>query len=258
MSTVDVLAFGPHPDDVELFCGGLLIRMADLGYRTAVVDLTRGEMASRGTVEERRREAEDAAHILGLALRENLGLPDAWLQPWTGHDGERSQSHVARVAETIRRLRPELVVAPWEEDRHPDHEVASALVTRALFLAGLQKFETSPSHPAFSVPHVMHYPMRQLHKPSIIVDISAAADRKLAAIRAHASQVGPRPGEPHTLVASPLSLTSLEARDAFYGAQIGVAHGEPFIVREALGLADPLDHFRRNAFARPLFRPELS
>lgn len=258
---LDVLAFGPHPDDVELFCGGLLARMADRGYRTGVVDLTRGEKSSRGTPETRAAETDAASRVLGLAHRENLGLPDAWLDPWAGfeaadEDERARRAAVARVVEVLRRLRPEIVVAPWERERHPDHEAASALVTRALFFAGVRKFETAPPRPAFSPRQVLYYPMRHLAEPSFVVDVSAVYDRKTAAVQCYASQVRPRADAPETLVGSPLSLSSLEARDRFYGARIGVSHGEPYIVRETLGLADPVDHFRRNAFARPLFFPE--
>jgi bacillithiol biosynthesis deacetylase BshB1 len=257
---LDVLAFGPHPDDVELFCGGLLARMVERGYRTGIVDLTRGEKSSRGTPETRAQETEAASRALGLSLRENLGLPDGWLSPWAGFEApeaERAQaSAVARVVEVLRRLRPELVVVPWEEERHPDHEAASALVTRALFFAGVRRFEAEPPGAPFTPRQVLYYPLRHLAEPSFVVDVSSVYERKLAAVHCYASQVLPRPDAPPTLVGSPLSLSSLQARDAFYGAQVGVAYGEPYVLRETLGLADPLDHFRRNSFARPLFFPQ--
>ncbi|NMO20902.1 bacillithiol biosynthesis deacetylase BshB1 [Pyxidicoccus fallax] len=257
---IDVLAFGPHPDDVELFCGGLLARMAALGYRTGIVDLTRGEKSSRGTPETRAQETEAASRALGLSLRENLDLPDGWLNPWAGFEAPEAEraraSAVSRVVEVLRRLRPELVVVPWEEERHPDHEAASTLVTRALFFAGVRKFEAEPQGPPFTPRQVLYYPLRHLAEPSFVVDVSSVYERKLAAVHCYASQVQPRPDAPPTLVGSPLSLTSLQARDAFYGAQVGVPHGEPYVIRETLGLTDPLDHFRRNSFARPLFFPQ--
>ncbi len=257
---LDVLAFGPHPDDVELFCGGLMARMAGLGYRTGIVDLTRGEKSSRGTPETRAAETAAASRELGLAHRENLGLPDGWIHPWAGFDApepDRARlAPVARVVEVLRRLRPEFVIAPWEHERHPDHEAASALVTRALFFATVRRFETDPLTAPFTPRQVLYYPMRHLAEPSLVVDITEAFERKRAAIGCYASQVEPRPDAPPTLVGSPLSRSSLEARDAFYGARIGVAYGEPYVLRETLGLADPVDHFRRNSFARPLFFPE--
>jgi bacillithiol biosynthesis deacetylase BshB1 len=246
MSALDLLAFGPHPDDVELFCGGLLADAARRGHRAGVVDLTRGEMASRGTPETRAAETEAASRELGLAHRENLGLPDAGVRV--------DDASVALVVEALRRLRPEIVVAPYWSERHPDHEAASALVTRALFLAGLRKFgEGEPHAPR----QVLYYPMRHLAEPSFVVDTTGVHARKMAAVRCYGSQVLAQAGAPATLVGSALSLSSLEARDAFYGAQIGVAFGEPYVVRETLGLADPLDHFRRNHFGgKPLYFPE--
>lgn len=256
---LDVLAFGPHPDDVELFCGGLLAGMAARGYRTGIVDLTRGEKSSRGTPETRAAETDAASRVLGLALRENLGLPDGWLSPWAGFEAPEAErprtSAVARVVEVLRRLRPELVLVPWEEERHPDHEAASALVTRALFFATVRRFEAEPPGAPFTPRQVLYYPLRHLAAPGFVADVSSVYERKVAAVRCYASQVEPRPDAPQTLVGSPLSLSSLEARDRFYGAQIGVMHGEPYVVRETLGLADPLEHFRRNSFARPLFFP---
>jgi N-acetylglucosamine malate deacetylase 1 len=253
---LELLAFGPHPDDVELFCGGLLAKLAGAGHRTGIVDLTRGEKSSRGTPGTRTQETEAASRALGLALRENLALPDGWVHPWAGFEApeREAEAPVARVVEVLRRLRPELVLVPWEEERHPDHAATSALVTRALFFAGVRHF--APGLPPFAPRQVLYYPMRHLAEPSVVVDVTEAYPRKLSAVHCYASQVQPSPGAPPTLVGSALSLSSLEARDRFYGAQVGVAHGEPYVLREVLGLADPLDHFRRNAFARPLFFPQ--
>ncbi|MFY2563258.1 bacillithiol biosynthesis deacetylase BshB1 [Corallococcus terminator] len=256
---LEALAFGPHPDDVELFCGGLMAKLASLGHRTGIIDLSRGEKSSRGTLETRAAETEAASRVLGLSVRENLGLPDGWLNPWAGFEASESErireSSVARIVEVLRRLRPELVLVPWEEERHPDHEAASALVTRALFFAGVRKFETEPPGAPFTPRQVLYYPLRHLAEPSFVVDVSAVYASKTAAVRCYASQVEPRPDAPATLVGSPLSLSSLEARDRFYGAQVGVAHGEPYVVRETLGLVDPVEHFRRNSFEKPLFFP---
>ncbi|MEW5852105.1 MAG: bacillithiol biosynthesis deacetylase BshB1 [Myxococcota bacterium] len=254
-----VLAFGPHPDDVELFCGGLMIRMAELGYRTGVVDLTRGEKSSRGTPETRAAETDAATRVMGLAVRENLGLPDGWVDPMAGahltEEEREKHAPVSRVVEVLRRLRPELVVIPWERERHPDHEASSAVLTRALYFSSVRKFAALPGSEPFTPRQVLLYPMRHLGEPTFVVDVSSVHARKMEAIRCYASQVQPRADAPVTLVGSQLSLSSLEARDQFYGAQIGVSHGEPYIIREVPGLADPVDHFRRNSFARPLFFP---
>lgn len=245
---LEALAFAPHPDDAELFCGGLLLRLGDLGYRTGVVDLTRGEAASRGTVAVRAEETARASQVLGLQVRDNLGLPDTGLRA-----GDEAQ--VRALVACLRQHRPELVIAPWERERHPDHEACSALVTRAVFLAGLRNHAPELG-PAVTPRQVLYYPQRQLATPSFVVDVSDQADRKRQAILCHASQVLPDPGAAPTLVGSNLAIPSLEARDRFYGAHIGVAFGEPYVVRPLLGLHDPIDHFRRNSWAIPHFLPE--
>jgi N-acetylglucosamine malate deacetylase 1 len=253
---IDLLAFGPHPDDVELFCGGLLACAAARGQRTGIIDITRGERSTRGDPDTRAREAAAAAQTLGVSLRECLALPDGWLSPGAGFDladDERSRAApVSRVVEVLRRLRPELVLVPWERERHPDHEAASALLTRALFFAGVVRFETEPSHAPFTPRQVLYYPMRYQAAATFVVDVSAVYELKSAAIARYESQVAHRQDAPFTLVGSPLSLSSLEARDRYYGAHIGVSHGEPYITRETMGLKDPLAHFRENPFARPL------
>jgi N-acetylglucosamine malate deacetylase 1 len=259
---LDVLAFGAHPDDVELCCGGLLAGAAARGQRTGIVDLTRGELGSRGTPEIRAREAAQAADILGVSVRENLGLPDGFVNPHAGHDeddpGTRAaRSQVARAVAVLRRLRPAIVVIPWTHERHPDHEAASALLTRAVFFAGVRKFPTGDqSERPFTPLQVLQYPMRYELEPSFIADISAVADRKAAAIAAYASQFGDPaagPGVPGPLIASALHLPAREARDRYFGAMIGVTAGEPYLVRGAMGLADPVAHFRDNAFPGALY-----
>jgi N-acetylglucosamine malate deacetylase 1 len=243
---LELLAFAPHPDDAELFCGGLIAKLADAGHRTGIIDLTLGEKSSRGTPATRAAETEAATKALGLTLRENLGMPDAGLDP----DGS-----IARLIEVLRRLRPELVLVPWERERHPDHEAASALITRALLFASVQKVEYGPP---FTPRQVLYYPMRHLADPTVVIDVTASHEKKMAAVRCYQSQVEPSPEAAPTLVGSPLSLSSLVARDQLYGAQIGVGFGEPYISRETPGLSDPLDHYRRNTFARPLFFPSRS
>jgi bacillithiol biosynthesis deacetylase BshB1 len=239
---LDVLAFGAHPDDVEIFCGGILIRLADLGHRTGVIDLTRGERASRGTPEERDREAEAAARVMGLAHRENLRLPDTEIDP-------ASREQVARVVEAIRRLRPAILLVPWIEERHPDHVAAARLVERAAFFAGVRKVETDPPSERFVPDQVLHYAMRHRMRPSFIVDTSAAAERKAEAIACHASQVGRRTGEAATLLGSSLALAAIEARDRYHGSMIGTTHGEPLRSAKVPGLVDPVKHFRDNPFS---------
>lgn len=233
---MDVLAIGPHPDDVELFIGGTTRHLVQLGYDVAILDLTRGEAATRGTPELRANEAAAAAKVLGVT-RHQLGLPDGGVHA-------DDPDHVAALVAFIRTHRPEVVFAPWTEERHPDHEAAGKLALRAQFLASAGGYR-----PDLGARHVMrelvHYPMRVLATPSFVVDVAHVVAIKRQAIACHASQVAAIVGAPATLVAS--SIGTLETRDAFYGAQIGSLAGEPFIARSTLAIADPLAHFR----ARP-------
>lgn len=254
---LEVLAFGPHPDDVELCCGGLLLNMADRGYRTGVVDLTRGELGSNGTPELRAKEAAAAAAVLGLAHRENLGLPDGWIHPWSAYDSapdERTaRSHLARVVEALRRLRPEVVLVPWHEARHPDHRATSALLTKALFFAGVQKFATAPATGRFRPRQVLFYQMRYRFRPSFVVDISDVIARKQEAIRCYASQFQRTSESAATLINSSMAVQAVEAKDRYYGAMIGASHGEPYLCHNTLGMRDPLDFFRTNAYTQAHF-----
>jgi len=248
---IDLLAFAPHPDDVELFCGGVLIRSAQLGHATAVVDLTRGELASHGTPEERALEAEAASRVLGLSVRENLGLPDGFIAPWSGcadPAGCGGASQLARVVEVLRRRRPEIVLLPWVEERHPDHVAAGVLLTRAVFFAGLHKFKTEPASDAFVPRALLYYEMRQRMRPSFIVDTSAAWERKAQAIACHASQMTRRPGEAPTLISSSRALGAIEARDRYHGSMIGAEFGEALRSAATLGVVDAVAHFRANPF----------
>lgn len=241
---VDVLAFGPHPDDVELFCGGALIRLAELGHSTAVADLTRGEKASHGTPEERARETEAASAELGIAFRDQLGLPDTEIAP--------TPPQIARVVEVLRRRRPEIVLAPWLEDRHPDHAAAGALIARAVMFAGVRNFAPEAG-PRFAPRHLLFYALRHRMTPSFIVDTSAAAVRKARAIACYASQLarrgdaGPGDADP-TLISAPGATAAIEARDRYYGSMIGTSHGEPLRSPATLGIVDPVRLFRDNPF----------
>lgn len=237
---VDVLAFGAHPDDVELFCGGTVLRLGALGYTTAVADLTRGEKASHGTPHDRARETEAASAELGLAWRDNLGLPDTQLAVTT--------DQLIAVVAILRRRRPELVLAPWVEDRHPDHVVASQLVTRATMLAGVRQFAPETGE-RFVPRQLLYYAMRHRMAPSFVVDTSTVADRKASAIRCYASQVARRAGEDPTLVSAPGAIAAIEARDRYFGSMIGTSHGEPLRTAQVIGVVDPVRLFRDNPFA---------
>ncbi|MGD0783042.1 MAG: bacillithiol biosynthesis deacetylase BshB1, partial [Candidatus Aminicenantales bacterium] len=225
---LDALAFGAHADDVELGCGGTLIKLAAAGHRTGVVALTRGEMASRGSASVRAREFEDSAALLGLAAHEMLDIPDARV--------DVSRENTLKLVERIRAYRPRIVFAPYWIDRHPDHEKTSQLVREAFFLAALKKIETG--QPPVRPHKLIFYPTRFDFTPSFIVDVSAHHERKMRAIRAYRSQFGAADGEapdgPETLISRPAFLDRIEGRARQFGAQIGVLHGEPFLVREAI------------------------
>lgn len=238
---MSVLAFGPHPDDVEIFCGGTLIRMADFGHETGVVDLTRGELASRGTPELRAKEAEASGAVLGLKYRENLGLPDGFVSA-------DSREQLNKVVEVLRRRKPELVLVPWIEDRHPDHAAAGALITKAVFFAGLLRFETDPPSERFVPRQVLYYQLRHRFVPSFVADTSAAFERKKQAIACYESQVSSAPNAPPTLIGSPRALEAIEARDRWFGSMIGTSHGEPLKTPNVPGLNDVVAHFRANPF----------
>ncbi|MBX3158136.1 MAG: bacillithiol biosynthesis deacetylase BshB1 [Deltaproteobacteria bacterium] len=236
---VDALAIGAHPDDVELFCGGIVARLGQLGYAVGVADLTRGERASHGTPEERARETAAASEVLGLAFRDNVGLPDTELAVTT--------EQVTAVVALLRARRPELVLAPWPDDRHPDHVAAGRLVERALFFASVRKF--APETGGRFVPRqVLYYALRARITPSFVVDTSAAAEQKLRAIACYASQVQRPPGGDATLISAPGAIAAIEARDRYYGSMIGASHGEAVRSPTTPGLVDPLRHARDNPF----------
>lgn len=239
---IDVLAFSPHPDDVEIFCGGVVITLTSLGYRVGVVDLTRGELASQGSVAERAREAGAAAQVMGLTLRDNLALPDGFIR-----DAPDSP-HLPLVVAALRKHRPELLLIPWLEERHPDHVAAAGLLTRASFFAGLSKFATPGGAAPFSPRQVLHYEMRYRMSASFIVDTSAAWERKVRAIECHESQIRRRDGGAATLISSPMAIDAIEARDRQRGSEIGVRYGEALRSPQTLGLADPIAYLRANPF----------
>lgn len=213
----DVLAFGPHPDDVEIGCGGTLLRMKQAGMKVAVVDCTRGEMGSRGTAADRDAEAEAAAKALGLDARANLGLKDTGIR-----DDDASTE---RVVAAMRAVRPKVVFAPHERDVHPDHTNAAKLIGRAHFLAGLRNYhpELGPAHRAQTL---LQYPGNQLVEPAVVVDITAVADQKLDAVRCYASQIAP--AEKGHLVQGLDLLDRTIVRQRAMGAMIAAVAGEGF------------------------------
>lgn len=257
----DFVGFAAHPDDAEICCGGLLIKMAQAGYKTAVVDFTRGELGSRGSVEIRATEAQAASKIMGLSYRENLALPDGRLNASdSGASGTKKDSQLCAVIACLRRLRPEIAVIPYHKCRHPDHYAASRLLTRAIFLAGLKNFTISDGledeNEAYVPRQVLYYQMRFQFKPSLIVDISDVEETKRKAYAAYGSQlsldgmgnwVDRSESEAKTLITQPLSTESIQARERYYGSMIGVRFAEPYLTLNALSVSDPLKHFRENS-----------
>jgi len=232
--SVDVVAFGPHPDDIELLVGGTLLRLAALGYRTAIVDLTAGEMGTRGTRETRQAEAREAAKHLGVSTRQCLDLGDGRLTPdW---------SSKRKVVEAIRELRPRLVFTNYWENNHPDHANSGPLVAEAAYLAGLSKIDAGgePHRPH----RVIYYFVPHRVAPSFIVDISDYYEKKVKAIESYRSQFhDPSSNEPETTISHPDFLGRIEGIHRYYGALIDVKYGEAFYVREALKVDDPIGFF---------------
>ena len=236
--TVDILAIFAHPDDVELGVGGTLLKMKHLGYKTGALDVTQGEMGTRGTVEGRAAEAVEAASILKLDVRENLNLPD-------GHVFADDESR-AKLVRVLRRLKPKLLLTHQENDPHPDHNHIVQLVRESARLASMFRYDEESGSEKIDVPIVAHNIFSRLVAPSFIVDISDFLDEKMAAIRAHSSQFyDPNSKEPETRLSDKNFLFQLETRSRFFGSYIGVDAGEPFYVREALNVDDPISLLTR-------------
>ncbi|HOZ49447.1 MAG TPA: bacillithiol biosynthesis deacetylase BshB1 [Candidatus Hydrogenedentes bacterium] len=229
---VDVLAVGAHPDDVELGIGGLVHKLATAGYAVGILDLTRGEMSTRGSVEERVIEARAAGVCLGVAVRTCAGLPDGALANTT----EQQRA----VIPFLRMGRPRILMAPMADDRHPDHNAAHALVRDANYFAGLARIETG--HEPYRAPRLYYYhPYFEDHAiPQFVVDISDHFAAKIAALRAHASQFhNPAYQGMPTFISSETFWNAIETRAAYWGARIGVRYGEPLCADGPLGIELP-------------------
>ncbi len=240
LPSIDLAVFTAHPDDAELCCGGLLILSAEQGWRTAVVDLTRGELGTLGSPELRAQEAEAASRILGLSLRRNLGLPDGRL-----FDTDENRRHIVR---TVRELRPRLVIAPPGEDHHPDHLATSELVRRSFHLCGIGKYlpELEPWRPR----GLLTYAGSRPFIPQLVVDISAVIERRMQAVRCYSSQFH-QPGNPQPAdsspvrIAAPYFLDTLEGRLAYFGSLIGVPYGEAYSGELPLPVTDLVRLFEK-------------
>jgi bacillithiol biosynthesis deacetylase BshB1 len=220
---VDLLVFGPHPDDLEIGLGGAIAKHVGLGHRVGLCDLTRGELGTNGTPDERLQESEAARVVLGAHWRENLALPDG------GIDGDPAHARV--IVELIRRARPKTIAVPWEGDRHPDHVAASRLLTRASFLSGLTRFAAAGDK--WRADWLLYYFINDSRRPSFIVDVSGQYETKRAALACHRSQFAPpSTGATATRLNTPRFQQLIESRDAQFGALAGVAFAEGLVVRE--------------------------
>ena len=233
---VDILAIGVHPDDVEISSSGTILKHSALGHSTAIVDLTAGELGTRGNAKLRLEEALAAAKILGVKNRINLGMADGFFA--------NDKAHQLKVVEMIRLFKPKIVLANAIRDRHPDHGRASKLVSEACFLSGLIKVETiynGVKQGAHRPKAVYHYLQDRYIKPDVIVDISEFIKIKMDSIKAFESQFyNPNSDEPETAISSKIFLQSIENRAAEFGRVIGVGYGEPFTVERCMGIDDLL------------------
>jgi bacillithiol biosynthesis deacetylase BshB1 len=232
MMKVDILAFGAHPDDVELGCGGTLAKEVFLGKKVAIIDLTRGELGTRGSVPIRDAEAQKGAEALGVALRENLNFRDGFFV--------NDEAHQLEVIKMIRKYQPEMVLCNAIKDRHIDHGKGSKLVSDACFLAGLTKIQTEyngQAQVAWRPKRVYHYIQWENIEPDFAVDISGFMDQKVAAVQAYSSQFfNPNTNEPETPISSVNFIDSITYRARDLGRLIGVEHAEGFTVERCLAV----------------------
>jgi len=231
---LDILAFGVHPDDVELGCGGTILGALAEGKKVGIIDLTRGELGTRGTAETRDAEAAAAAKILGVQHRENLKMADGFFQ--------NDEVNQRKVIEVIRRFKPTIILINAPEDRHPDHGRSAKLVADAAFLSGLRKIETLDANgtlqEAWRPTYVFHYIQDRFIQPSFVVDISAHIEKKMEAVQAYGTQFhNTNLNEPQTYISSPQFLDSVRARAMMLGKRIGVNYAEGYITEKIIGIS---------------------
>ena len=234
---LDILAIAAHPDDVELGCSGVLLMEKMRGKKTGVIDLTRGELGTRGNAELRALEAANAAKILRLDVRENLGMADGFFK-----NDEAHQRHLIRA---IRKYKPEIVLASSKNDRHPDHGRAGDLIEEACFLSGLKKIESVDNDGTvqenWRPKYIFHFIQDRYYTPSFVYDITAVFDKKLESIKAYSSQFYSteyKEDEPQTYISTPAFLGSIIGRHQMFGKMIGVEYAEGFITEKMIGIRD--------------------
>jgi len=229
---VDILAFGVHPDDVELGCSGTLITSAAQGKKVAVVDLTAGELGTRGSAEIRKTEAADAAVVMKLSARENLGMADGFFQ--------NNEENIRKVIYAIRKYQPEIILCNAPEDRHPDHGRSSKLVADAAFLAGLRKIETEVDgipQEAWRPAYVFHYIQDRYLKPDFVFDISDHYEEKIKAILCYKTQFNTTDNsEPATYISNPDFLDTIKGRAVMFGKRVGVKYAEGYLSAKTPGI----------------------
>lgn len=234
MIKTDVLAFGPHPDDVEMGCGGLLIKLKKIGYKTGIIDLTRGELSSNGDIETRTRETRAASEVLGLDVRENLNLQDGNII----NDIESRN----RIIEMLRKYQPKMVLFPYYKDRHPDHENAHKLIKDSVFISGLIRYQTSMDF--FRPDIVLNYMLHFEFTPSFIVDIADELEKKVEAVTAYKSQFFSTVEKDVVTHISTKSFKDiLHTRAKYFGLKINSSAGEAYFINSKIKINDPLDFF---------------
>ena len=229
---LDILAFGVHPDDVELGCSGTLLAAIGDGKKVGIIDLTRGELGTRGTLETRKAESAKAAAIMGIEIRENLEMADGFFL--------NDEKHQRLVIKAIRKYQPDIILANAPEDRHPDHGRSAKLVSDAAFLSGLRKIETMEggvAQPVWRASYVFHYIQDRFIQPSFVIDISDHMAKKIESILAYSTQFNTTDtSEPATYISSPQFLETVKARALMLGKRIGVAYAEGYITEKIIGL----------------------
>jgi len=229
-----ILAIAVHPDDIELSAAGTLIKHAKMGQQVGIVDLTQGELGTRGSGELRLKEAKDAADIMGMAVRENAGMADGFFR--------NDEEHQRKLIYYIRKYKPDIVIANALADRHPDHGRAGRLIADACFLAGLRKVESADegnAQEAWRPKRIFHMIQDRFAEPTIIVDITETFEQKIEAMKAYKSQFhDPTSNEPVTYIASLDFFESIKARASLLGKRIGAKYGEGFICENVPGVSD--------------------
>lgn len=227
---LDVLVFAAHPDDAELSMGGTIAKLTSNHIKVGMIDLTRGELGTRGSAETRQKEAFQSAIVLKAAVRENLQIVDG--------DIRNNKENLIKIIMTIRKYKPKIVFAPYYNDRHPDHIDASMLIKRAMFSTGLSKvktFDKEVSQDAYRPQKLYYYMQTYTFEPSFIVDVTESFETKMKAIKCYSTQFhNPKSTEPETFISRPEFINYIESRSQFYGFQIGKHFGEPFYCEEKI------------------------